>query len=375
MSMRDALQLLFVACCALALPACQLDDIEDLLGADGGVAGSIDDRSPAEDGAGGEGEESEDGEGEGGADEEGEESEDGEGEESEGEEGGCDEEECDDEDFEGEEGEEGEEECDEEECDADFEGDEEGFEGEGEEEEEDFEGEEIEDGEGEEEEEDFEGEGEEDDGFEEQEAACRPSRPSGAGAILTIGDSIFDYNVCSGSIAETLARTLDREVIDVSIGGATFLDAGEGIPGQYFAADWSWLVFDGGGNDLLDTGCVGDRARRVLDRLIAADGRSGAMVDFARTRAAEGMRVMMMGYYVVRPGGAPAACIEMIGELAARQQQAAERSEGVYFFDSRNVIDAGDAGNYDPDGLHPSPQGSAHIGQGIAEAIRAIERR
>ena len=197
--------------------------------------------------------------------------------------------------------------------------------------------------------------------------------------ILVMGDSILDWNRGTGrSVADALGADLGRSVENASMSGARLMPRGflgrvRSIPAQYARGDWSWVVLDGGANDLLrDCGCA--RCDAVLDRLITPDGQRGAIPTLIREVRAKGPRVLWMGYYGPNGrGGAFDACEDELRELDARVAMLAARTEGVAFADAGDVMGPGNAGDYHRDNVHPGPRGSARIGRHLAAAIREAE--
>jgi len=193
--------------------------------------------------------------------------------------------------------------------------------------------------------------------------------------LITIGDSLFDWNMGDGSIPEVIEESLDRPMYNAAIGGSHFLDGGDdAIPDQYISGDWSWLVLDGGGNDLNDRCACGD-CDELMDEILSEDGQEGAMADFVREVTDAGVRVMIMGYY-----GLPETaefgfdeCSALIPELSLRQAALAESDAMIAFADAVEVVDGTDLSMFDDDHVHPSIEGGAVVGEFLADAIRAAE--
>ncbi|MFT5680121.1 MAG: acyl-CoA thioesterase-1 [Myxococcota bacterium] len=193
--------------------------------------------------------------------------------------------------------------------------------------------------------------------------------------LFTIGDSLMAWNQGDGSIPEVIGEALNRPMYNASVGGSNFLDgASDVIPEQYIAGDWDWLVLDGGANDLNDRCECGD-CDDLMDEMLLADGLSGAMADFAAGVTAEGVKVMIMGYYVV-PETAEFGfdqCMTLLPELSARQAALAESDPMIWFADASEVVTGDDLSMYDEDHVHPSLDGSVVVGDFLAEAISAAE--
>lgn len=203
-----------------------------------------------------------------------------------------------------------------------------------------------------------------------------------AGAILTLGDSIFDFHEVEGQdIPEVIGESLGRAVVDRAQGGAQFApvepdDEGFDIRGQYVEGDWSWVVLDGGGNDVNDQCGCGD-CDEVLDRLISEDGRSGEVADFARRVTETGAQLLFVGYYPIPEGAAFGfdRCGDELVEHEARLQRMAEAIDGAYFISAGDVVSADELSMYDGDRVHPSVEGSRVVGEYIAETILELEGR
>lgn len=188
--------------------------------------------------------------------------------------------------------------------------------------------------------------------------------------VIVVGDSILAWHRGTGrSIPEIVADATGLSVSNVAVNGARFLGEA-GIPAQYATSDWDWVILDGGGNDLLPV-CGTPNAQVVLDNLISADGRSGAMPAFIRRAAGDGARVIVLGYYPVSDQGGPfVGCESALDELAARQAAMADQSQSVFFVDAGLVVGPMDAAAYAPDLVHPSPRGAALVGQLISSTMR-----
>ena len=206
---------------------------------------------------------------------------------------------------------------------------------------------------------------------------------AGEPAILALGDSMFEWNVSTGeSIPEVIGDVLDRPVLNAAVGGAHFSDAtpvdgGEAsdIRAQYVRGDWAWVVLEGGANDLHDD-CGCGACAKVLDDLVSADGRTGEIPDFVRTLAADGTRVMVVGYYAV-PSDAEFGfdrCVDEVAEQGRRLQAMAAAFEGVWFVSAADVVTADERGAYAQDRVHPSPVGARLIGEHVAATIQHAER-
>ena len=95
--------------------------------------------------------------------------------------------------------------------------------------------------------------------------------------MLAVGDSFLDWHHDEEkSIPDVVGDEMGEVMGNASISGAMALDSDEGsIPNQYREGAWSWVIINGGGNDLTDR-CDCRDCDGVMDRLLAADGESGA---------------------------------------------------------------------------------------------------
>ncbi|MEL6346796.1 MAG: SGNH/GDSL hydrolase family protein [Myxococcota bacterium] len=195
--------------------------------------------------------------------------------------------------------------------------------------------------------------------------------------IYAIGDSIMYWNLeDEASIPHVVGEQLDRPIYNAAIGGTEFLSSEEeeAIPEQYQEGGWSWLLVDGGGNDV-NNRCVCGDCGDVLDQILSEDGERGAMADFTREVAASGVRVMIMGYYEL-PSGADFefdGCQDELATLSDRQQRLADAVDGIWFADGREVVDGEDLSMFVDDLVHPSIEGSRVVGEQLAQRIAAAE--
>ena len=119
--------------------------------------------------------------------------------------------------------------------------------------------------------------------------------------LLAIGDSVFDWNTDDDqSIPAVAALDLGLDFQNNAVAGS--LLTGE-IPELYEEGDWTWVLVDGGANDLNERCACGD-CDDLLDEMIAADGNSGIMADLVERITGDGHQVALMGYYRV-PDNAP----------------------------------------------------------------------
>jgi acyl-CoA thioesterase I len=194
------------------------------------------------------------------------------------------------------------------------------------------------------------------------------------GEILVIGDSVFAFHAEDDrGIANVIAEELGREVADASVGGAYLTADGDGddIRHQYEEGDWTWLVMDGGGNDVNDE-CSCTACESNIDSLISSDGTRGALPTFARDVLDSGVRIAFMGYYLV-PDNAEFGfhlCNDEVASFRERLVLWADDEADVIFVDAAEVISPDDRANYAEDNVHPSESGSRVLGTQLAEAIR-----
>lgn len=143
---------------------------------------------------------------------------------------------------------------------------------------------------------------------------------------------------------------------------------------QFVKGRWDWVVMIGGANDLAeDCGCRNCDA--TLDAMISRDGRSGDIPKFVRRRIAQGIRVLLIGYYP--PSSQPnefTACKSAMAELNRRLARLARSESDVHFVSAARVISPKNRRAYDKDRVHPSLRGSQLIGQLAARRIRSAMR-
>ncbi|MEL6344287.1 MAG: SGNH/GDSL hydrolase family protein [Myxococcota bacterium] len=201
----------------------------------------------------------------------------------------------------------------------------------------------------------------------------------GTNDIYAIGDSIMAWNGEEGSaIPDIVGQERGQRAINASIGGTMITDFPQeperSILNQYTDGDWSWLVMDGGGNDLNDLCGCGD-CDAVMDSMISADGSRGRLPGFVGPLASSGIRVAFMGYPELPDGAAFGfnRCDDVFAELDARIERMAAFDERIIFVDMAEVITASDLEMFVDDRVHPSAQGSAVMGRHLAQAMDAAE--
>jgi len=197
------------------------------------------------------------------------------------------------------------------------------------------------------------------------------------GDLLAIGDSVFAFHAEEErGIANVIGEELGLEVADASVSGAylTAEEGGDDIREQYQEGDWSWLVMDGGGNDVNDE-CQCTDCGSNIDSLVSADGQRGALPEFAESVRSAGVRIAFMGYYSV-PDNAEFGfhlCNDEVETFRERLVLWAEDDPGILFIDAGDVMTPEDRSLYADDNVHPSVAGSRAIGEHLAAAIAAAE--
>lgn len=211
-------------------------------------------------------------------------------------------------------------------------------------------------------------------------SACAEPVPQDENAhILVLGDSMFATNRLTGTgVGDVIEASLNRPVIDRSVPGARYfhrlpLTSGAGLrlTSQYQPGNWDIIVLNGGGNDLL-FGCGCGRCDRVLDRLIAPDGRSGTIPAFVKSLRDTGAFVVYAGY-LRNPGifTPIRACGPAGNELDRRLALLDGLDDGMVFVPMADLVPFGDGTFHGPDGIHPSVKGSRQIALRIVAAIQA----
>lgn len=201
---------------------------------------------------------------------------------------------------------------------------------------------------------------------------------SGAAAeearITVLGDSVMAWNG-AGSVARVMEEVLGQPVTDASVSGAQFahrlrlLVGPMDIRAQLPGGRHDWVVVTGGANDLAAR-CDCAACEDTLDALIGPEARLGAIPDFLEEVRGRGAWLLWARYYDVPVGGGPfAACADEFAVLDARLDMLADREDDLVLADMGDVIDAGDPAHYDPDRVHPSPEGSRLIGMLLAQII------
>ena len=200
--------------------------------------------------------------------------------------------------------------------------------------------------------------------------------------ILLMGDSMMAANRTAGrAVGNALETQLGEEVIDRSVYASRYFynlpltgAAGLRLSAQYQPGDWDWVILNGGGNDLI-FGCACGYCARMVDRLISADGKSGAIPDHVARIRKDGARVIYSGY-LRNPGlyTPVRSCRPFGDELDRRLARLDAADPGFTFLSMSDLVPEGDPSLHQQDMIHPSPKGSAAVAGRIASAIRAAER-
>jgi acyl-CoA thioesterase-1 len=191
--------------------------------------------------------------------------------------------------------------------------------------------------------------------------------------LLAIGDSMLAWHLEDGvSIPEVVGEQLGLSTENASISGAYLSSGGDSdIPLQYEAGDWSWVIVNGGGNDLTDECACGD-CDEVLDGILSEDGDEGTLFDLVSQIVDDGSRVALVSYFEMpeEAGEGFYECNDELAELVLRSTSMSEQFSDVIFFDSRSVVSVEDTPDaYDEDFVHPSVVGAELVGSGLAEMM------
>lgn len=198
--------------------------------------------------------------------------------------------------------------------------------------------------------------------------------------VLLVGDSMLASNrAVGGSVSDAIEAAIGLEVVDRSVVGASYFHAlplsgaaGLKLTEQFQPGPWKVIVANGGGNDLL-FGCGCGDCRNVLDRLISADGRSGAIPSYVSELRSSGAYVVYVGY-LRNPGtSAPIkACGPAGNELDRRLAELDRLDPGMTFIPMSDLVPYGSTLYHQIDRIHPSRTGSREIGLRIARAIGPV---
>ncbi len=197
--------------------------------------------------------------------------------------------------------------------------------------------------------------------------------------ILVIGDSLLAKNkLANRNVAARLSALLDTPVADHSVPGAWMIynlpitgAMGLSIPKQWRGGDWDWVIMNGGGNDLW-LGCGCNNCDYKLDRLIAENGRRGAIPSLVQSIRQSGARVLIVGY-LRNPGfSSPIKSCKAAGDtLEARIARLAEIDPNVYFHSLADLVPHGDLSFHAVDRIHPSFKASDAIARRLIRVIRS----
>ncbi|WP_298837406.1 SGNH/GDSL hydrolase family protein [uncultured Roseobacter sp.] len=196
--------------------------------------------------------------------------------------------------------------------------------------------------------------------------------------ILTMGDSMLAWHDGSdNSVSDVIEQILNEPVIDRSVPGARIFyrlpitgALGMNISKQYVPADWDWVILNGGGNDLWMS-CACAFCDRRINRMISADGSTGAIPDIIDRAQTAGARVIWVGY--LRSPGVRSGfehCREEGDEIEARLARRAATDENFWFVSMKDLVPFGDRSYHDDDMVHPSRKGSRAIALRVAGVIR-----
>jgi lysophospholipase L1-like esterase len=209
-------------------------------------------------------------------------------------------------------------------------------------------------------------------------ACAGPQPDAGTSRVAVLGDSMMAWNGLNGqSVGHVLSDALGEPVTNFAVSGARVNNPlpissslGLELKRQFRSGPWKVILVNGGANDfILGCGCGG--CRRVLDRLVSADGQTGALPDLMRQLRDTGASVYYVGYHRPRALNSPIrGCKEEVDALEARMAVFARAEQGIRFVDMRDVFPVGDPAYYAADIIHPSPLGSATIGARLAPVIR-----
>jgi lysophospholipase L1-like esterase len=189
--------------------------------------------------------------------------------------------------------------------------------------------------------------------------------------ILVLGDSIMAWNEDRGtSAADVLAAKVGVRTVLAAVPGSRVLSGPDAVPEQVAPGPWSFVVVQGGGNDLVE-GCGCGPCGATIDRLVGPDGARGAIAQLTRRIRDHGASVLLWSNYEM-PSDAPfpfGRCNDELVEVHARLERLAARDPRIILLDGRAAVQPSRPWLYDRDGVHPSPAGSHAIGTQLAEAV------
>ena len=196
--------------------------------------------------------------------------------------------------------------------------------------------------------------------------------------VLVMGDSLMASNRIAGAaVSDALGDMLGTKVKDHSVIGARYFyilpvtgSMGMRIDAQLRGGPWDIVVMNGGGNDLL-FGCGCGACKRMMDRLVTADGRSGAIPDLVSKVTETGAKVVYTGYLRTPGVTSPVeGCGPLGDEMDRRLAKMAKRQNDVRFVPLADLVKTdGDTSYHSADLIHPSAKGSKAIAARVAEAM------
>lgn len=196
--------------------------------------------------------------------------------------------------------------------------------------------------------------------------------------VLVMGDSLMASHRLEGAaVANDLGKLLGVAVKDHSVIGARYFhilpisgSLGMRIDAQLHGGPWDYVVMNGGGNDLL-FGCGCMACKKMMERLITANGKSGAIPKLVASIRAKGAKVIYTGYMRTPGLTSPIeGCTAVGNELERRLAKMAKLDDGVTYIALANLVKTpGDTSYHDIDLVHPSRKGSAAIAALIAAHI------
>ncbi|GGL56731.1 SGNH/GDSL hydrolase family protein [Wenxinia marina] len=201
--------------------------------------------------------------------------------------------------------------------------------------------------------------------------------PARADGLLAIGDSLLSIHAEAGaSVPDVVASELGMEVENRAVSGTVFGALPIALPDeavigtQWIGGDWDWVLLSGGANDIaLGCGCL-IGCGRVLGRLISEDGTHGLVPDLAADVRGTGAGLAVVLY---APPGGPGtgfdACLPLLDAYRERLDALAAADPGIRVIDAGTVIARGQTDLYEPDLIHPSPEGAARLGRLVADVI------
>lgn len=196
--------------------------------------------------------------------------------------------------------------------------------------------------------------------------------------VLVMGDSLMASHRLEGAaVANDLGKLLGVAVKDHSVIAARYFhilpisgSLGMRIDAQLHGGPWDYVVMNGGGNDLL-FGCGCMACKKMMERLISANGKSGAIPKLVANIRATGAKVIYTGYMRTPGLTSPIeGCTAVGNELERRLAKMASLDDGVDYIPLADLVKvAGDTSYHGIDLVHPSRKGSAAIAALIATHI------